>query len=178
MGNEQQQHQKVLAGASASSGSRRSSSGKTLKPHADDMDEFIFQVRGYKRWTFKDNTTLVLAPGDGLFVPRNTWHSVSLLASGEESAHLAVGVKSVQNSWRSKVNLRGDLQSGTGDFYFSVPPTEKSMIEFMQEEHWAVISLFIAYAVQALLFIIFVMCCINWCVHIDPDQGGRGSTVR
>ncbi|CAD7928281.1 unnamed protein product [Amoebophrya sp. A25] len=149
----------------------------TLGPHSDDMDEFILQVRGYKQWKFADNTTLVMAPGDSLFVPKNTWHSLSALP-GYESAHLAIGVQESRGR-RGTVGLgKHGAMMASGDFYFSVPPTEKSTLEFMQEEPWAVFSLLLAYCVQAFLIIVLAMCCIDRCVTIDPDQGGRGSTVR
>ncbi|CAD7927788.1 unnamed protein product [Amoebophrya sp. A120] len=143
----------------------------TLDPHADDMDEFVVQVFGYKKWRFLDtNETLILGPGDGLFVPKNTWHHTQTLP-GVPSAHIAIGVSS-----HGKGNAHGhDLPP---PLYMGAPPEQKSFLEVLQEEHWTLITLFAAYAVQALLLIGLALVCIGYWVKIDPDQGGRGSTVR
>jgi len=79
--------------------------------HNDDHDVIVVQLAGHKTWNFFSTTngqnkatvndldapsvenmgvTIVLAPGDVLFVPKGTWHDV--ISMGEPSLHLTISV--------------------------------------------------------------------------------------
>lgn len=79
--------------------------------HNDDHDVIVVQLDGRKTWNFfttsnglnkatvneldtpteKDvGETIILAPGDVLFVPKGTWHDV--IAIGEPSLHLTISI--------------------------------------------------------------------------------------
>mmetsp|Transcript_22395 Transcript_22395/g.56594 ORF Transcript_22395/g.56594 Transcript_22395/m.56594 type:complete len:784 (+) Transcript_22395:118-2469(+) len=182
------------------------SSERTLAPHADDMDEFVIHLHGRKRWTFPGtNETVVLQAGDAMFVGKNTWHHTDLVP-GYSSAHLAIGVRREERGGeievehpsgsvarqlpteRQRAEARRPLAAtaSTGNvgrksappLYLGAPPEQKSFLEILQEEHWTLTSLFLAYAVQALMLIGLWLTCVGYWVKIDPDHGGRGSTVR
>jgi bifunctional lysine-specific demethylase and histidyl-hydroxylase MINA len=96
-------HQPVTVSAFWSRG------GMRAPVHYDDHDLVVIQLRGPKRWyisnkpseltnpwrgipsgtdTLDSHATIDVSPGDMLYLPRGTRHSVD---SGEESLHLAVG---------------------------------------------------------------------------------------
>jgi len=97
-------------------------------PHYDDVDVFILQVEGEKRWTLhaprseeellpripsddfeaaalgEPLQVLTLVPGDLLYLPRGTVHQAFTPAGGAASLHLTVSV-SRRHTWRDMLEL-------------------------------------------------------------------------
>jgi mannose-6-phosphate isomerase-like protein (cupin superfamily) len=48
---------------------------ETFGRHKDSMDVYFWQIQGSTRWEF-DNINYVLAPGDLIYVPKETYHNV------------------------------------------------------------------------------------------------------
>ena len=130
----------TLAGASAY---MTPSKAQGLAPHYDDVDVFIIQTEGQKQWHLWQNntplpetyspdisradlptnmTTLILSPGDILYMPRGTIHEAIALDSF--STHITVSVyqyynyktfiqcmfpKLLQSVFEADINLRRGL---------------------------------------------------------------------
>jgi len=97
-------------------------------PHYDDVDVFILQVEGEKRWTLhappapehvlpRDPSpdfapadlgpplaSVALKPGDLLYLPRGTVHQAFTPAGGAASLHLTVSI-SRRHTWRDLLEL-------------------------------------------------------------------------
>jgi len=170
----------------------------SLPGHSDDMHEFVIHLAGRKEWTFSSkpvktsegeqqeseegkcsadsseescsptNHTMVLTPGISMFVPKGVWHVTSAL-EGEESLHLAIGVK------RDTQGLAG---LGGRSMFFSGPPEAGSFWDRGWENRWKASLLLLGYWIQALLIVGTLLCCFSKFAPIDSDPGGRGSTAR
>jgi len=105
-------------------------------PHYDDVDVFVLQVEGEKRWTLHPPRSeeellprassvdfeqaslgpplaeLTLSPGDLLYLPRGTVHQARTPPGGPASLHLTVSV-SRRHTWRDllELGLMGALET-------------------------------------------------------------------